>query len=276
MACRCCRSCRRTRSSPILDPVAEFLKDESLGLARRQRRGCALSRGTFDPCFDLVPQQYEIYRLGQERFCAALQRLALRLRIAVGSDHDDRDVRPCRPRLGQQLKAAHPRHIDVRQDQDERTIARIGDALECGGGGLGKLYGEPASARSRRNCWRNSTSTSGSSSTTRCRQQLSLMAGARPGCRRNERQIPLSSDRRIQQRLGFFEIECIEALGRPCISLPMFALGERRLSRGRCKAGTQKTSSGSLPMLAAMRRASSRVSSSPEIARTPLPSGRER
>jgi hypothetical protein len=46
-----------------------------------------------------------------------------------------------------QLKAAHPRHIDVRQDQDERTIARIGDALECGGGGLGKLYGEPASAK---------------------------------------------------------------------------------------------------------------------------------
>jgi hypothetical protein len=44
---------------------------------------------------------------------------ALRFVFAVGSDHDDRDVRSRRPRLGQQLKAAHPRRIDVREDQDE-------------------------------------------------------------------------------------------------------------------------------------------------------------
>ena len=49
-------------------------------------------------------------------------------------------------RLGQEFKPAHPRHVDVGEDQDERTRRRIGDALKCRGGGLGKLHGEAAGA----------------------------------------------------------------------------------------------------------------------------------
>ena len=50
-------------------------------------------------------------------------------------------------RLGQEFKTAHPRHVDVGQDQDERTVACIGDALKCHGGGLRKLHREAAGAK---------------------------------------------------------------------------------------------------------------------------------
>jgi hypothetical protein len=69
------------------------------------------------------------------------------IHIAVGGDHDDRDIRSQCFGLGQEFKTAHPRHVDVGQDQDESTVACIGDALKCYGGGLGKLHGEPASAK---------------------------------------------------------------------------------------------------------------------------------
>ena len=48
------------------------------------------------------------------------ERLALGLRVAVGGDHDHRHVRPRRLRLGQKLKPAHARHVDVGEDQDQR------------------------------------------------------------------------------------------------------------------------------------------------------------
>jgi hypothetical protein len=47
--------------------------------------------------------------------------------------------------------------IDVRQDQDERPVACIVNAL-MPGGGLGKIHGEPTGAETWRNCCRNSTS----------------------------------------------------------------------------------------------------------------------
>jgi hypothetical protein len=50
--------------------------------------------GAFDPCVDFTAQGAEIDRLGQKGLGAALKRLALGFRIAVGSDHDDWDVRP--------------------------------------------------------------------------------------------------------------------------------------------------------------------------------------
>jgi hypothetical protein len=59
-----------------------------------------------------------IDRLGQKRFRAILKRLTLGFRIAVGSDHDDRNIRPNGLCLGKQLKAAHPRHVDVGKDQN--------------------------------------------------------------------------------------------------------------------------------------------------------------
>ena len=39
--------------------------------------------------------------------------------IAIGGDHDDRNVRSQGLRLGKEFQAAHPRHIDVGQDQDK-------------------------------------------------------------------------------------------------------------------------------------------------------------
>jgi hypothetical protein len=87
--------------------VAELLQDESLDVrAHRQRPGYALSCRTFDPRVDLAAKHHKINRLCQKRLSTTLQRLALRLRIAVGSDHDYRDVGSRRPRLGQQLEFA--------------------------------------------------------------------------------------------------------------------------------------------------------------------------
>jgi hypothetical protein len=120
-----------------------------------RHRGPTRSRGAFNPHVDLIAERRKV---GQKRLSAILQRPALRLRIAVGSDHDDRDVRSRRPRLGQQLKAAHPRHIDVRQDQDERPVACIVNALKCQGADWAKSMVNLPARRSCRNCCRNSTS----------------------------------------------------------------------------------------------------------------------
>jgi hypothetical protein len=48
--------------------------------------------------------------------------------------------------LGQQFKTAHPRHVDVGEDEDERTIACIANALKCHGSGLRKLHREAVRA----------------------------------------------------------------------------------------------------------------------------------
>ena len=77
------------------------------------------SCGPFDPHIDLIPEHSKIDRLGQKRLGAVLQRLTLGLRIAIGGDHDDWDVWSYCLGLGQEFKTAHPRHVDVGQDQDE-------------------------------------------------------------------------------------------------------------------------------------------------------------
>ena len=78
-------------------------------MAFRERR----SGGPLDPRVDFATQRLEVDWLGQERFGAALQRLALGLRIAVGGDHDDGDLGPQRLGLGQKLQTGHSRHVDV-------------------------------------------------------------------------------------------------------------------------------------------------------------------
>src|SRR5262245_12670475 len=56
-------------------------------------RGRALrSGGVLDPRVDLAAQHPEIDGLGEKRFSAALQCLALGLRIAIGGDHNDRYI----------------------------------------------------------------------------------------------------------------------------------------------------------------------------------------
>ena len=67
------------------------------------------SSSAFHPSVDLVTEHRKVYRLGQKRFSAALKRLALRLRIAVGGDHYDGNVRSQRFGLGQEFKTVHPR-----------------------------------------------------------------------------------------------------------------------------------------------------------------------
>ena len=86
------------------------------------------SCGTFNPHIDFATERPEVDWFGQKRLSAVLQSLALCLRIAISGDHDDRNVRPQRFGLGQEFKAAHPRHIDVGQDQDERTVVCSRDA----------------------------------------------------------------------------------------------------------------------------------------------------
>ena len=44
------------------------------------------SCGAFNPHVDLIAERRKADRLGQKRLSAILQRLALRLRVAVGSD----------------------------------------------------------------------------------------------------------------------------------------------------------------------------------------------
>src|SRR5450756_1979636 len=108
----------------------------------RCRRLCSAS----DAHVDFAAERPKIDRLGQKRLGAVLQRLTLRFRIAIGSDHDDWNIGPHGLRLGQELKAAHPRHVDVGQDQNDWHVRRISDALKCHGAGLGKLHCKAASA----------------------------------------------------------------------------------------------------------------------------------
>ena len=75
------------------------------------------SRSAFNPRIDFTAQNPEIDRLGEKRFSAILQCLALGLGIAIGGDHDHRNVGSYGLGLGQHFKAGHPRHIDVGQDQ---------------------------------------------------------------------------------------------------------------------------------------------------------------
>jgi hypothetical protein len=73
--------------------------------------------------------------------------LALGLRIAIGSDHDHRDVGSSRLGLRQQFKTSHPRHVDVGQDQDNGHIFRISNALKGHVAGLGKFHREATLAK---------------------------------------------------------------------------------------------------------------------------------
>ena len=51
-----------------------------------------------------------------------------------------------RARDPRQLRRPHPRHVDIRQDQDERSVACIGNALKGQKGRLRKLHREAVGA----------------------------------------------------------------------------------------------------------------------------------
>jgi hypothetical protein len=51
-----------------------------------------------------------------------------------------------RSALASGSKTAHPRHVDVRQNQNQRLVACISDVLKCGGSGLRKFHCEAVGA----------------------------------------------------------------------------------------------------------------------------------
>src|SRR5450755_799155 len=105
------------------------------------------SCGALNPRFDFAAEHPEIDGLGQKRLSTVLQRLTLRFRIAIGRDHDNGNIRPYGLCFGQELKAAHPRHVDVGQDQNDRYARRISDALKRHSARLRKIHREPAGTK---------------------------------------------------------------------------------------------------------------------------------
>src|SRR5262249_917844 len=100
------------------------------------------SGGTLEPCVDLGAEEAKIDGLGEKRIRAALQHLALGVRIAIGSDHNDRNIRSSRLGFGQQLKPCHSRHVDVGQDQNEGHARGVSDTLKRHVAGLRKFHRE--------------------------------------------------------------------------------------------------------------------------------------
>src|SRR5262245_22328866 len=80
---------------------------------------CIQLGGLSDPCVDFAAKHPEVDRLGKKRLGTNIQCLPFCLSIAIGGNHDDRDIGPNRFGLGQQFKAAHPWHVDIGQNQDE-------------------------------------------------------------------------------------------------------------------------------------------------------------
>src|SRR5208282_3879691 len=72
--------------------------------------------GAFNAHIDFATERPEVDWFGQQRLSTVLQSLAFRLGVAVGGNHDDRDIRPQCLGLGQEFKTAHPRHVDVGED----------------------------------------------------------------------------------------------------------------------------------------------------------------
>src|SRR5215203_5829973 len=79
----------------------------------RRRPGFRRSCRTSKPHLDLIAQGTKIDWFGQQCFSAAVQGFLPGVGIAVSGYHDDGNVWSRNPRLGQQLKAAHSRHVDV-------------------------------------------------------------------------------------------------------------------------------------------------------------------
>src|SRR5579863_3877107 len=114
---------------------------------RRRRIGWWGSCRLPEPCIDLLTPARELERLGQKRLGATLDRLAARFRIAIGRDHDDRNVGPQRPDLWQHLKPAHARHVDVGQDENQRGITHLACPLKCRRSRLRELHLKPPGAQ---------------------------------------------------------------------------------------------------------------------------------
>jgi hypothetical protein len=92
------RLCRTASSISLSRSTASYFSRPRLrSQPPRSMKGVLTARrplcGAFNPHIDLVAERYKVDRLGQKRLGAILQCLALRLHVAIGGDHDDRDIR---------------------------------------------------------------------------------------------------------------------------------------------------------------------------------------
>ena len=79
---------------------------------------------------DVVPERGEIDGLGEQCFGAGFENCSSCFGVAVRPDRDYGNIRPRGLYLWQQVQAAHPRHVDVREDQNERRAGEGLDPLE--------------------------------------------------------------------------------------------------------------------------------------------------
>src|SRR5262249_6713769 len=70
-------------------------------------QNCIELGGLGDPRVDFAAKHPKVDRFGKKRLGATIQRLALGLCVAIGGDHDHRDVRSKLFGFRQQFKTAH-------------------------------------------------------------------------------------------------------------------------------------------------------------------------
>src|SRR5262249_1817866 len=105
------------------------------------------SGGTLDPRIDLTAKRRKVDGLGQKCVGTVFQRFALCVSIAIGRDHDDRNVRSSGLRFGQEFKSGHPRHINVGQNENEGDAAGISNAAKSNVSRLRKFHRETTLAQ---------------------------------------------------------------------------------------------------------------------------------
>jgi hypothetical protein len=141
---------RAARDGIVISPVIEAAATSSTYLLSAGSPSIPRSAGLLDvtdAAVDLTAKRGKIDRLGQQRLCTAFQSFSPCISVAIGGDHDHGNVRPRRFCLRQKFKAAHARHVDVGEDQDQRCTGRVADALQRAVRRLRKIHREAAGAK---------------------------------------------------------------------------------------------------------------------------------
>src|SRR5258708_40348647 len=87
-------------------------------------------RGACQPAVDSVAKRVKIDGLGKQRVGTTCQCFSLGVSVAIGRDHYNRNVRSGCFRLWQKFKTGHARHVDIGQDQDQRSRGNVAHALK--------------------------------------------------------------------------------------------------------------------------------------------------
>src|SRR3974390_1374560 len=104
-------SCARAATDQAVAPPSSVMNSRRLIAARL--------RGPPDARVDFIAARAEVDGLGEKPLGAILKCLAFGLGIAIGGNHNDWNIRPRGFGLGQKFKPAHPRHVDIQQDENE-------------------------------------------------------------------------------------------------------------------------------------------------------------